>query len=137
MPSPLHLACHSFRHTFPQLLAATSHLFFHFLLKFISIPKNPFSQAKISMPPPSGVASLALGAQTVKNLPAVQKTQVQPLDQKIPWRRQWLLTPVFLPGEFHGHRSLAGSWGHKESDTTEPLTLSPSGVTENDSCANG
>ena len=32
---------------------------------------------------------------------------------KIPWRRKWLLTPVFLPGEFHGQRSLTGysSWG--------------------------
>jgi len=27
---------------------------------------------------------------------------------KIPWRREWLPTPVFLPGEFHGQRSLAG-----------------------------
>ena len=33
-------------------------------------------------------------------------------------------TPVFLPGESHGQRSLAGysPWGHKESDTTEPLS---------------
>ena len=33
----------------------------------------------------------------------------------------WLLTPVFLPGEFHEQRSLAGysPWGHKELDTTE------------------
>jgi len=38
---------------------------------------------------------------------------------KIPWRREWLLTPVFLSGEFHGQRSLEGysPWGHKESDT--------------------
>ena len=45
---------------------------------------------------------------------------------KILWRREWLLTPVFLPGEFHGHRSLVGysPWVHKESDMTEPLTLS-------------
>ena len=45
---------------------------------------------------------------------------------KIPWRREWLPTPVFLPGEFHGHRSLAGysPWGLKGSDTTERLTLS-------------
>ena len=44
----------------------------------------------------------------------------------IPWRREWLPTPVFLPEEFHGHRSLAGysPWGRKESDTTEWLTLS-------------
>ena len=42
-------------------------------------------------------------------------------DWKIPWRREWLLTPVFLLGEFHGLRSLVGysPWGHKESDTTE------------------
>ena len=38
----------------------------------------------------------------------------------IPWRRKWQPTPVFLPGEFHGHGSLVGSnpWGRKESDTT-------------------
>ena len=42
---------------------------------------------------------------------------------KIPWTRAWQPTPVFLPGESHGQRSLAGysPWGHKESDTTEPL----------------
>ena len=43
---------------------------------------------------------------------------------KIPWRRKWLPTPVFLPGEFHRQRSLASysSWSHKESFTTEWLT---------------
>ena len=40
---------------------------------------------------------------------------------KMPWRRAWQPTPVFLPGEAHGQRSLAGysPQGHKESDTTE------------------
>ena len=40
---------------------------------------------------------------------------------KIPWRRVWQPTPVFLSGEFHGQRSLAGYslWRHKESDMTE------------------
>ena len=40
---------------------------------------------------------------------------------KIPWRREWLPTPVFWPGEFYGQRSLAGysPWGHKESDMTK------------------
>ena len=44
---------------------------------------------------------------------------------KIPWRSEWQLTLVFLPGEFHGQRSLAGysPWGHKESDMTERLPL--------------
>ena len=40
---------------------------------------------------------------------------------KIPWRREWLPTPIFLPREFHGQRSLVGysPWGHKELDRTE------------------
>ena len=40
------------------------------------------------------------------------------------WRRKWQPTPVFLPGESHGQRSLVGysPWGRKESDTTERLT---------------
>ena len=44
---------------------------------------------------------------------------------RFPWRREWQPTPVFLPGESRGQRSLAGysPWGHKESDT-EWLTLS-------------
>ena len=38
----------------------------------------------------------------------------------IPWRRNWQLTPVFLPGKSHEQRSLVGysSWDCKESDTT-------------------
>ena len=42
------------------------------------------------------------------------------------WRKEWQRTPIFLPGEFHGHGSLAGysSWIFKESDMTEQLTLS-------------
>ena len=42
----------------------------------------------------------------VKNLPAVQETGFDPWVRKIPWKREWLPTPVFLPGEFHGQRSL-------------------------------
>ena len=51
-----------------------------------------------------------------------------PWIRKIPWRRAWQATPVFLPGESHGQRCLAGysPWGHKESDMVEELTLSPS-----------
>ena len=45
---------------------------------------------------------------------------------KIPWRRKWLPTSVFLPGKFHGQRTLVGysPWGHKESDMNERLTFS-------------
>ena len=40
---------------------------------------------------------------------------------KIPWRRKRQPTPVLLPGESHGGRSLVGysPWGGKELDTTE------------------
>ena len=44
---------------------------------------------------------------------------------RFPWRREQLPSLVFLPREIHGQRSLAGysPWGHKESDTTERLSL--------------
>ena len=51
----------------------------------------------------------------------VKRPGFSPWVGKIPWTRERLPTLVFLPGEFHGQRSLAGysPWGHKESDTIE------------------
>ena len=48
-----------------------------------------------------------------------------PWVRKIPWRRDWQPTAVFLPGESHGQRSLVGysPWGRKEWDRTERLSL--------------
>ena len=63
----------------------------------------------------------------VKNLPAMQETlSFSPWVGKMPWRREWQPTPVFLPGESHGQRSLVGysPGGCKESDMIERLTLS-------------
>ena len=58
----------------------------------------------------------SLEAQTVKNLPATQETQVQSLGQEDALEKETgLPTPVFFP-EFHGQRSPGGC---KESDTTE------------------
>ena len=64
-------------------------------------------------------------AQTVKNLPAMQETQVQSLGRDDPLEKKMLPTPVFLSGKSCGQRSLAGRspWGLKESDMTEWLTL--------------
>ena len=64
-----------------------------------------------------------LVTQTVKNLPAMQKTWLQSLGQKDPLEEE-MATPVFLPGKSHGQRSLAGNRprGCKESDMTEQLT---------------
>ena len=60
-------------------------------------------------------------AQTVKNLPAMQETQVQSVGSEDPLEKEMATTPVFLPGQFHGQRSLVGysPWSCKESDTTE------------------
>ena len=58
-----------------------------------------------------------------QNLPAMQETQVQSLSQEDPLEEGMQTTPVFLPGEFHGQKSLGGysPLGHKELDTTERL----------------
>ena len=66
----------------------------------------------------------SLVAQLVKNLPAVQETQVRSLGWEDPWRRKWQPTPVSLPGKSHGQRSLEGCspWGCKELGMTERLT---------------
>ena len=52
-------------------------------------------------------------AQTVKNLPTMPETQTP--------KKGWDPTPVCLPGESHGQRSLVccSLWGHKEWDKTE------------------
>ena len=72
-------------------------------------------------------------AQAVKNPSAGgslqmghRKYEFDPWVGKIPWRRAGQPTPVSLPREFHGQRSLAGysPWDCKESDTAERLTLS-------------
>jgi len=63
-------------------------------------------------------------AQRLKHLPPLQETWVRSLGVgKIPWRRKWQPTPVLLPGESHGWRSLVGysPQGRKESDTTERI----------------
>ena len=51
----------------------------------------------------------------------MQEMQVESLGQEDPLERKWRPTPVFLPGKFHGQRSLVGygPWGCKELDTTE------------------
>ena len=63
---------------------------------------------------PSGLSSPPVSS------PLLCTTKISPLNLTL------LPTPVFLHGEFHGQRSLAGysPWGHKESDTTESLSLS-------------
>ena len=68
---------------------------------------------------------VSLVAQMVKNLHLqCRRPGINPWIKKIPWKREWLPTPVFLSGESHGQRNLVGysPWGRKELDTTERLT---------------
>ena len=52
-----------------------------------------------------------LVAQMLKNLLQCRRPRLDPWVGKIPWRRGWLPTPVFLPRELHEQRSLAHSMG--------------------------
>ena len=78
-------------------------------------------EEKHSYSPLNPIRLASLVAQSVKNPPAVQETQVQSWVRTIPWRKEWPPTSVFLPGKFCGQRSLVGysPGGHKESDMTE------------------
>ena len=61
------------------------------------------------------VSSCFSGGSVVKNPPAIAEDQFYTWAGKIPWRRKWQPTPVFLPEESHGQRSPAGHspWDHK------------------------
>ena len=63
----------------------------------------------------------SVGKGSTGNAGDTGRCKFDPWVRKIPWRRAWKPTPVFLPGESHGQRSLVGYslWGYKESDTTE------------------
>ena len=62
------------------------------------------------------------GGWMVKNIPAnAGDARFNPCVEKVPWRRKWQPTLVFLPAKSHGQRSPLGysPWGCKESDITE------------------
>ena len=75
----------------------------------------PFPSPRDLLNPGVGPGSPALQADTLPSEPPGK-----PCSQ----RREWQSTPVFLPGELHGQRSLVSYhlWGYRESDTTERLT---------------
>ena len=97
-----------------------SNVHFSWSKTWLENTSNPVKLAKcknIARDFPSGSA--------VKNQSASaedQEVQVWSLDREDPWRRKWQLILVFLPGKFHGQRSLVGynPWDHK--DTVEQLS---------------
>ena len=97
---------------FPLLRFFFFHLISCYLRSVVNRKSNLF-QRKLLMAFPHGPA--------VKNLLAMQETQVQSLGQEDPWRKPWQSALIFLPGDSHGQRSLVGyrPKGRKESGTTE------------------
>jgi len=72
----------------------------------------------------------SLVSQMGENLHVIQETWVQSQGQEDALEKGRAARTIFLLGEFHGQRSLAGYslWGHKELDMTEQLTLSLSNI---------
>ena len=70
----------------------------------------------------------SLVAQRLKHCLECRRPGFDPWLGKIPWRRKWQPTPVLLPGESHGGRSLVGYslWGRKESEHNWATSLTHS-----------
>ena len=66
----------------------------------------------------------ASGKESACHCRRLRRFRFDPKVRKIPWRRKWQPTPVFLPRKFHGQRSLVGysPWGSKETDMIEHLS---------------
>ena len=89
------------------------------------VKNPPLNAGVVGLIPGQGTKGAFLVIQMVKNLPAMWETWVPSLGREGPPRREWLPTPVFLPGEFHGQRRLVAysPWGCKELDTTDRVFL--------------
>ena len=100
-------------------------------LKYISIfiAGDPGSISGLGSSPGEGISYplqhswASLVAQMVKNLLAIRETWILSLDWEDPWKRAWLPTPVFLPGESPWTEEPGDNspWGRKESDRIEQL----------------
>ena len=75
--------------------------------------------------PPDGLPKRLSSPESACQCRRCRRHGFDPLVGKISWRRKWQPTPIFLPGESHGQRSLVGYglWGHEELDMTEWLSM--------------
>ena len=99
------------RISLPQSHALCSKLYFSTYYNLINVHI-------LCVSPPSGFPRWRSGKKPTRHC---RRCRFDPWVRKIPWRRAWQPTSIFLPGEAHRQRSLVGysPWGHKESDTTE------------------
>ena len=70
-----------------------------------------------------GVPGGTSGKESICQCRRCKRSGFDPWVRKNPWSRKWQPSPVFLPGKFHGQRSLVSysSWGGRELNATEPL----------------
>ena len=86
---------------------------------FQHVSAKPFTQTSFdNCYPIGGLLTWLSGKESVCQFRRLGRHGFEPQVRKIPWRRKWQLTQVFLPGESHGQRSLAdcSPWGFKKSD---------------------
>ena len=99
-----------------------THIYFFHLLFYSGLSQDTeYSSLFYTSGFPGGASGKELACQCRR----LKRYWFDPWVRKIPWRRAWQPTPLFLRGESHGQRSLVGysPWGHKVPNTTEWLTL--------------
>ena len=121
---PIHLAfigLTSQKWNFDMLKLEKSHSNGHFSGTYSSISVTQGLFLELSVTTTSPVA------QTVRNPPALWEDWVRSLGWEDPLEKEWLPTPVFLPGKFHGQRNLAGycPWGSQRVWVTFTSLQSP------------
>ena len=74
-----------------------------------------------------GFSDSSVGEEFARQCRSHRRCRFDPWVRKIPYRRKWQPTPVFLSGQCQGQKSLVGSspWGPKESDTPGQLNTAP------------
>ena len=84
----------------------------------VSLPSQMAEQGTICMR--TNLCGLPWWLSGEESVCQCRRCGLNPWVRKIPWRRKWQPSSVFLPGKSHGHRSLAGysSWGLQELDMT-------------------
>ena len=83
--------------------------------------KSGWKRKKVGNTVSTGLPRWYTDKESACNAGDASRQRSDPQVGKIPWRRAWQPTPVYVPGESHGQRSLVGyvPQGHKELDTTE------------------
>ena len=104
----------------PRLATSSANLTLP-LLNYCTLSFPIFQEQPVLVPAEAGSPGGASGKEPACQCRRHKRRGFNSWVRNIPWRKAWQHTPVFLPGESHGQRSLAGysPWGWKESDTTE------------------